>query len=114
MSGLEKKKMASMATMWKPRGTLGKSRSLGRSTKRAKIMTRTEKEIDGGYGQVDVWKRVLELSIWTSVRISDLDKDANAKEDRGDGHGRKEQFRGESTWSILATCSKYIVICFAS
>ena len=45
ISGLEKKKRASMATMSKPMGTLGKSRSLGRSTKWANMWRRVEKRM---------------------------------------------------------------------
>ena len=43
MAGLAKKKTASMATVGKPIRTLGKSRSLGQSTKRAKVRRRIEK-----------------------------------------------------------------------
>ena len=45
MSGLEKKKRASMVTMSKPIGTLGKSRSLGRSTKWANVWRRVGKRM---------------------------------------------------------------------
>ena len=40
-------------------------------------MEKSAEEDDGGYDQVDVSKRVLELSSGLSVRVPHLDKDAN-------------------------------------
>ena len=74
----------------------GEKQVLGQVDQASQVEEESWEEVDGGDGQVDVWKRVLELSIRPSVAVSDLDKDANANKESWDGHRIKEICWGES------------------
>ena len=52
-------------------------------------------EDDCGNGQVDVPKRVLELSSGFSVRVPHLDKDTNGYKERRGAHRKENQATGK-------------------
>ena len=86
----------------------GEEQVLGQVHEVSQRVEESAEEDDGGYDQVDVSNRVLELSTGLSLRVPHLDKDANDHEERRGAHRRKEKQRTwrELTGSILATCPR--------